>query len=132
MGYGYIGRGGRGVSVALAHRVSWEIHFGRIPEGMVVCHACDVTSCCRPNHLFLGTQKNNSQDAVQKHRMACGKRHYRTRIDELVVIAIRNRVSAGESRSAVARAYGIGRTAVQKIVCGSNWKHVPMPRKEVP
>lgn len=51
-----------------AHRVAWEITFGPIPEGILVCHHCDNPPCCRPDHLFLGTNKDNSQDMVGKGR----------------------------------------------------------------
>lgn len=53
----------------LAHRASWMIHFGEIPEGMMVCHKCDTPRCVNPNHLFLGTTKDNINDALNKNRM---------------------------------------------------------------
>ena len=52
-----------------AHRISWRIFFGPIPRGMNVCHRCDVPACVRPEHLFLGTQKDNMQDASRKGRL---------------------------------------------------------------
>ena len=55
-----------------AHRVSWLIHRGQIPAGMRVCHRCDVCLCVNPNHLFLATAKENTQDMLAKGRHKYG------------------------------------------------------------
>ena len=70
-GYGFIWYEGRNLSV---HRLSFEMHHGPIPEGMVVCHRCDVPSCLNPDHLFLGSQSVNVTDCVQKNRHAEARR----------------------------------------------------------
>lgn len=68
-GYGKIATE-RGKSPVKAHRVSWEIHFGPIPRGLSVCHACDNPRCVNPGHLLLGTQRANALDAARKGRLS--------------------------------------------------------------
>lgn len=67
-----------------AHTFSYRHHIGHIPEGMCVCHKCDNPLCVNPNHFFLGTNKDNSRDMVNKGRcrVASGDAHYKTKIAE--------------------------------------------------
>ena len=66
-GYGVFWFNGRRIG---AHRVAYELVVGPIPQGAVICHRCDNTSCCNPAHLFAGSQADNMRDALQKDRMA--------------------------------------------------------------
>src|SRR6266852_3686450 len=66
--YGMIRSGEKGSPYLLAHRVAWELSHGPIQAGLYVLHHCDTKSCVRPEHLFLGTTRDNSSDMVQKNR----------------------------------------------------------------
>lgn len=58
----------------LAHRVSWFLHYGAIPEDMLVCHKCDNPTCVKPTHLFLGSYLDNNRDRASKGRCASTKK----------------------------------------------------------
>jgi len=68
-GYGQFGIRKNGKSfMAVTSRVSWEIHRGEIPAGLCVLHVCDIRHCVNPDHLFLGTKRDNSDDMIRKGR----------------------------------------------------------------
>lgn len=79
-GYGMIQDCGK---TKMAHRIGWEIYNGPIPKGLLVCHHCDIPSCVNPNHLFLETNKDNSNDMVKKRRSRKGDKCSRRMYPEL-------------------------------------------------
>lgn len=112
-----------------AHRISWELHCGPIPEKMCVLHKCDHPACVRPDHLFLGTRADNMQDMIQKRRErhdenVRGESHYRARFTEEQVRSIRHRWKLGETQPVLAKEYGVTPGAISHIVTRKNWKHV--------
>ncbi|SRR6266699_2579721 len=113
-GYGLMGTIG---SSRLVHRISYELVYGPIPDGLQVCHHCDNRLCVRPDHLFLGTPKENTLDAVQKGRMAHGERHYRARLTDAQVCEIRARYIPVRGMIAqLSREYGVSHQTMSNIV----------------
>lgn len=135
-GYGAFQVNGR---VRYAHRFSWELVNGRIRDGLFCCHKCDVRACVNPSHIFLGTQGDNIRDAASKGRTASGSRngsvvHPESRkrgsaqpaakLCEAQVSEIRRRLSLGEPRSSLARAFSVSWTLINHISAGKIWRHV--------
>jgi len=123
-GYGRIGAGGGGSAPLLAHRVAWELTRGPIPDRLVVCHRCDNPSCVNPDHLFLGSHKTNTQDAVQKGRMPRGERHYKAKLNEAAVLEIRRMGDRNVSMTHIGRIFGVDPETARDVVKRRKWKHV--------
>lgn len=124
-GYGRFQAGARGSSQLSAHRFSYELHKGRIPDGLLVMHTCDNRSCVNPDHLKLGTPLDNMQDMHAKGRAKpgrpCGNRNANAKLTPEAVRYIR---SSGKMVSELARELGMGKTAVRNVVRGRTWAHV--------
>lgn len=109
-----------------AHRASYSIFIGKIPEGLSVCHRCDTPLCVNPSHLFLGTTFDNMQDMKRKGRQAKftksmfkkGELHPQSKINNSIADVIRN--SAGSIRE-IAKQLGVTRTIVHDVKSGKRW-----------
>ena len=122
-GYGFMKRPGERRQV-YAHRLSYEIHCGVIPEGMQVCHSCDNMKCVKPTHLFLGTQKDNLQDMKSKDRHLHGERNKKHKLTTEKVLRIYALNSEGVSQNSIAKAFGVTQGLVWRILHGLAWGQV--------
>jgi hypothetical protein len=124
-GYGRIRQPGKRSKV-LAHRFSYARHYGPIPDGLWVLHRCDVRACVRPDHLFLGTHADNMRDKVTKGRQPStrGEKNPRAKLTAGQVLLIRERHRQGESRDALAQAFGVTYETVAMIVRRATWTHL--------
>lgn len=131
----------RKAALVPAHRFSWELHNGPIPDGLHVCHHCDNKPCVRPDHLFLGTRSDNMQDMQKKGRgnfgerwrechpnNAFGERHGMATITEEQVRLIHSEFAKTQqgygSRILVARQLGIKKGIVYAVLKRRIWKSV--------
>lgn len=120
-GYGTFSiRGGKGEHER-AHRFSWKIHFGPIPDGNDVLHQCDNKPCIRPDHLFLGTQAENMADAASKGLLNRGEKNGHAKLTAADVLAIRDLMGIGVRQAAIARQYGVHPSHVSSIKTGRIW-----------
>ena len=102
-----------------AHRVSFEIHYGDIPDGLFVCHKCDNRRCVRPDHLFLGTHSENMLDMVMKGRSGkVGEMNPQAKLSDSDVDEIKRRAESGERHRVIAADFGVSRQHVSSIASG--------------
>lgn len=107
---------------ARAHRVSYQLHVGPIPEGMCVLHRCDNRACVNPDHLFLGTHADNMADMLAKGRdKRVGNQNARSVLTEEQVLDIR--ADTGTQRG-IADKYGVGKSTIANILQRHTWKHI--------
>ena len=118
-GYAWFGK-------KLAHRaVAAEfISSGDLDRSTVVCHRCDNPPCVNPDHLFIGTHKQNTADCIQKNRFYVGSMSRNAKLTEAQVVSMRADRAAGVTISALGTKFGVNQATVSKIVLKKAWKHV--------
>lgn len=120
-GYGNV-LGSDGANVT-THRASYEHHFGPVPNGLLVCHECDVKCCVNPDHLYAGTRADNAQDALMRGQMPTGTRNGASRHSDEVVRSILVAMKDGKSRSTIATEFGVSYWTVRDICLGRRRAH---------
>ncbi len=116
-----------GKKVVKAHRLSWQRANGDIPSGLHVCHKCDNRLCVRPDHLFVGTVRDNAIDKEAKGRgnHPIGSQVGRSKLAEDQVVEIKKLLDSGEYlQSEIAAMYGISKPMISAINTRRNWTHV--------
>jgi len=103
------------------HRLVFEIEKHKIPDGLVVLHACDNPGCINPEHLSCGTVADNAADMKNKGRSLKGSLNGNSKLSAQDVLAIRN---DPRDALAVAKEFGITRTHVYYLRAYKNWKHI--------
>lgn len=108
-----------------ASRTSYAIFKGSIGD-LLVCHHCDNRSCVNPDHLFLGTQKDNMQDMNRKQRGKTnkGSKNGRAKLTEMDVINIKSGLKESKQAKDIAKEYGVSATVIGSIKNNKLWKHV--------
>lgn len=119
-------RPGEGLKYMRAHRYSWKLFRGTIPLGMCVLHKCDQRTCVNPDHLFLGSNRNNIDDMMVKNRQRVGTSIEHAKLNDKQVKEIRSYPPGFMSNASLGRQYGVGRNAIRKVRNGETWKHIPL------
>ena len=116
-----------------AHRLSYELSYGKIPEGMEVCHKCDNPLCINPKHLFVGTKAANSADRDAKGRnvIHTGEERVGAKLTKKAVKDARwERTYHHTPFAQLARKYGVSKKTMQNAINGVTWKcvsYIPQP-----
>lgn len=111
-----------------AHRAAYIAHKGQIPKGLQVNHTCDNKKCINPDHLWVGTQKENMDDMKNKGRDnrigRKGSKSHMTKLTEDDVQLIRGKFINGASRAELSKEYKLSKTALRNILANESWQHV--------
>lgn len=118
-GSGYGSIGDEVGQTATSNRVAYELSNGPLPDGMQALHTCNNRPCCNPQHLYAGTDADNSRDRVIDGSHA-GEKHHSAKLKLSDVIAIR---SSGETGRALAKKYGVRESQISRIKNGTRWTH---------
>lgn len=105
------------------HRFIYEIKYGKITNGLIVRHKCDNRLCINPEHLELGTKKDNAWDCISRGRKPIGENTVMAKLTESDVIEIR-RISPGMSYADLSKIYNVSRATIRDVALRNTWKHL--------
>ncbi len=118
------GRMGVRDKVLYTHYISWLLHYGDIPKGMIVCHKCDNRICVNPEHLFLGTYRDNTYDAIEKGRLGAKLKPNDSSFYGLPRTEVILKLSKqGEKHREIAAIYGLSRGRISQIIAKERKKN---------
>lgn len=123
-GYGRVRLLGSKTKDMFAHRLSWALHKGSIPEGLFVLHHCDNRKCVNPDHLFIGTKGDNSADAVKKRRQCYGSKQWTAKLTDAEVIRAFEMTQRKVPRKEIAAEMGVSTYAISDALQGRSWRHL--------
>ena len=126
-GYGQIKRPGTRRQIP-AHRLSYLIHRGEIPDGKCVLHRCDNPCCVNPEHLFVGTKLDNAQDMVSKMRHTYGERQGGAKLTEADVNKTLELIAQGVKQVRIAQMLNVSPMQISRIKRGERWGHMQPDR----
>jgi len=108
-----------------AHRVAYELAYGKFDKTLHVLHKCDNPGCVKPSHLSLGTHQDNMRDRDAKGRQPVGINNGRAKLTEEDVIEIKTRLAAGlETQQVIANDFNVNHQQISRIKNGKLWKHI--------
>ncbi len=112
----------------LSNRIAYRLYYGDFDKTLCVLHKCDNPSCCNPNHLYLGTKKDNSRDKAERDRMAHlkGEQNGSSKLTEDQVIKIVSLIKSGEKISSISKTYNVSFQQILNIKKGRCWSHITM------
>ncbi len=106
-----------------AHRASYEVFIGPIPDGMYVCHACDNVYCVNPAHLFLGTQKQNLEDMARKKRSTWGEKNPMAKLTSSDAKKIKELAQSGLTTKQLSKQFNVSTSNISAILRKERWNH---------
>lgn len=100
-----------------AHRYSWSLVNGPVPDGLFVCHTCNVKSCVNPAHLYVATPRQNTRDAAMADLLG-------RKLSNPSVLRLREMRKAGASNSVLMKEFGICRSMLKYVINRTAWAHI--------